>query len=129
MLNERHVIVGAGHAARRAAETLRAMNADVDIVMFGDEPHAPYDRPVLSKDALTSEEGERKAFIRQHDWYAAQRIDLRQALDLVAPEFDAIGVIFVGRVELDHIAANSESPARSGEDHNSKRFATRRGNS
>ena len=77
MSNERHVIVGAGHAARRAAETLRAMNADVDIVMFGDEPHAPYDRPVLSKDALTSEEGERKAFIRQHDWYAAQRIDLR----------------------------------------------------
>ncbi len=77
MSNERHVIVGAGHAARRAAETLRALNADVEIVMIGEEPHAPYDRPVLSKDALTSEEGERKAFIRQRDWYAAHRIDLR----------------------------------------------------
>ncbi|MFM0339489.1 anthranilate 1,2-dioxygenase system ferredoxin--NAD(+) reductase [Paraburkholderia fungorum] len=77
MSNERHVIVGAGHAARRAAETLRALNADVQIVMIGEEPHAPYDRPVLSKDALMSEEGERKAFIRQHDWYAAHGIDLR----------------------------------------------------
>jgi anthranilate 1,2-dioxygenase ferredoxin reductase subunit len=77
MSNERHVIVGAGHAARRAAETLRALNADVEILMIGEEPHAPYDRPTLSKDALMSEEGERKAFIRQHDWYAAHRIDLR----------------------------------------------------
>ncbi|MFM0088863.1 FAD-dependent oxidoreductase [Paraburkholderia sediminicola] len=77
MSNKRHVIVGAGHAARRAAETLRARNADVQIVMIGAEAHAPYDRPVLSKGALMSEEGERKAFIRPHDWYAAHRIDLR----------------------------------------------------
>ena len=76
MSTERHVIVGAGHAARRAAETLRALNADVEIVMIGEEPHAPYDRPALSKDVLISAEGEQKAFIRQHDWYAAHRIDL-----------------------------------------------------
>ena len=77
MSNERHVIVGAGHAARRAAETLRALSAEAEIVMIGAEPHAPYDRPVLSKDALMSEDGERKAFIRQHDWYAAHCIELR----------------------------------------------------
>lgn len=77
MSSERHVIVGAGHAARRAAETLRALNADVKIVMIGEEPHAPYDRPALSKDGLMSEEGERKVFIRAHDWYAAHRIELR----------------------------------------------------
>ena len=86
MSNERHVIVGAGHAARRAAETLCALNADVEIVMIGEEPHAPYDRPVLSKDALMSEDGERKAFIRQHDWYAAHRIDLR--LSAMVTEID-----------------------------------------
>jgi anthranilate 1,2-dioxygenase ferredoxin reductase subunit len=86
MSNERHVIVGAGHAARRAAETLCALNADVEIVMIGEEPHVPYDRPVLSKDALMSEDGERKAFIRQHDWYAAHRIDLR--LSAMVTEID-----------------------------------------
>jgi anthranilate 1,2-dioxygenase ferredoxin reductase subunit len=86
MSNKRHVIVGAGHAARRAAETLRALNADVEIVMIGEEPHAPYDRPTLSKDALISEEGERKAFIRQHDWYTAHSIDLR--LSVTATEID-----------------------------------------
>ncbi|MFP3589543.1 FAD-dependent oxidoreductase, partial [Paraburkholderia sp. SIMBA_055] len=71
MSTDRHVIVGAGHAARRAAETLRERDPQARIVMLGAEPHAPYDRPVLSKDALLAEGGEQKAFIRGPDWYAA----------------------------------------------------------
>ncbi|WP_144113196.1 anthranilate 1,2-dioxygenase system ferredoxin--NAD(+) reductase [Paraburkholderia sp. BCC1886] len=77
MSREPYVIVGAGHAARRAAETLRALNEDARVVMIGAEPELPYDRPVLSKDALTSEAGEQRAFIRDRAWYDAQRIELR----------------------------------------------------
>ncbi|SDR48745.1 3-phenylpropionate/trans-cinnamate dioxygenase ferredoxin reductase subunit/anthranilate 1,2-dioxygenase ferredoxin reductase subunit [Paraburkholderia fungorum] len=77
MSTDRHVIVGAGHAARRAAETLRARDPGAHIVMIGAEPHAPYDRPILSKDALLAEGGEQKAFIRDADWYGAQDIALR----------------------------------------------------
>ncbi|RQS43609.1 anthranilate 1,2-dioxygenase system ferredoxin--NAD(+) reductase [Burkholderia sp. Bp8990] len=71
------VIVGAGHAARRTAEALRARDADARIVMIGAERELPYDRPALSKDALLSDGGEQRAFIRDAAWYDAQRIELR----------------------------------------------------
>ncbi len=71
------VIVGAGHAARRAAEALRARDANARIVMVGAERELPYDRPALSKDALMSADGERRAFVRDAGWYDAQRIALR----------------------------------------------------
>lgn len=77
MSNEPIVIVGAGHAARRAAEALRARDANVPIVMIGEERVVPYDRPVLSKDVLLGEEAEQRAFIRDAGWYDAQRIELR----------------------------------------------------
>jgi anthranilate 1,2-dioxygenase ferredoxin reductase subunit len=77
MSTEPFVIIGAGHAARRAAETLRARDSEARIVMIGAEAELPYDRPVLSKDALISEAGEQRAFIRGRAWYDAQRIELR----------------------------------------------------
>ncbi|HEX8084480.1 MAG TPA: FAD-dependent oxidoreductase [Solirubrobacteraceae bacterium] len=46
------VLVGAGLAAQRCAETLRARGFDGPIRMIGAEPHPPYDRPPLSKELL-----------------------------------------------------------------------------
>ena len=46
MLNDAYVIVGAGHAARRAAETLRQKAPEGRILMIGEETELPYDRPV-----------------------------------------------------------------------------------
>ncbi|MDR5776469.1 MULTISPECIES: anthranilate 1,2-dioxygenase system ferredoxin--NAD(+) reductase [unclassified Caballeronia] len=71
------VIVGAGHAARRAAESLREQDAHAAIVMIGDERALPYDRPELSKAALLSEDGEKRIFIRDAAWYDTARIDVR----------------------------------------------------
>ncbi len=51
----RIVLVGAGLAAQRCAETLRANGHDGPITMIGAEPHAPYDRPPLSKAILAGE--------------------------------------------------------------------------
>ena len=45
----RIVLAGAGLAAQRCAETLRQNGHDGPITMVGAEPHAPYDRPPLSK--------------------------------------------------------------------------------
>ncbi|HWJ61108.1 MAG TPA: FAD/NAD(P)-binding oxidoreductase [Acidimicrobiales bacterium] len=52
---ERIVIVGASLAGLRAAETLRSEGFTGTITLVGDEPHAPYDRPPLSKQVLRGE--------------------------------------------------------------------------
>ena len=50
----RHIaVVGASLAGYRAAQTLRQEGFDGTITLIGAEPHRPYDRPPLSKRALT----------------------------------------------------------------------------
>jgi NADPH-dependent 2,4-dienoyl-CoA reductase/sulfur reductase-like enzyme len=47
------VIVGASLAGLRTAESLRQHGYEGPITLIGDETHAPYDRPPLSKQVLT----------------------------------------------------------------------------
>jgi NADPH-dependent 2,4-dienoyl-CoA reductase/sulfur reductase-like enzyme len=51
----RVLIVGAGLAALRTAEALRAFGCSDEIVVVGDEQYPPYNRPPLSKEALAGE--------------------------------------------------------------------------
>ena len=51
-------IVGASLAGLRAAESLRRHDFDGPITLIGDELHAPYDRPPLSKQFLAGDWGE-----------------------------------------------------------------------
>ena len=46
------LVVGAGLAGARCAETLRAEGFDGDVVLVGEEPVPPYERPALSKELL-----------------------------------------------------------------------------
>ena len=48
-------IVGASLAGLTAARELRSLGYDAPIALIGEEPWFPYDRPPLSKDALTDE--------------------------------------------------------------------------
>jgi NADPH-dependent 2,4-dienoyl-CoA reductase/sulfur reductase-like enzyme len=80
------VIVGAGLAGLRAAETLRSEGYDGRVTLVGAEQHPPYDRPPLSKDVLV---GMRSAdtHLRTPEQLAALDLDLRlgrpaQELDL-----------------------------------------------
>ncbi|WP_221359761.1 NAD(P)/FAD-dependent oxidoreductase [Streptomyces beigongshangae] len=51
-------VVGASLAGLYAARELRARGFDGRLVVVGDEPHRPYDRPPLSKDFLTGRSDE-----------------------------------------------------------------------
>ena len=55
---ERFVIVGAGLAGAKAAEALRQEGFDGRLILIGDEPERPYERPPLSKDYLRGETDE-----------------------------------------------------------------------
>jgi len=46
------VVIGAGEAGLRAAVTLRERGYEGSITVVGEEPHAPYERPPLSKAVL-----------------------------------------------------------------------------
>ncbi|SDK54191.1 NADPH-dependent 2,4-dienoyl-CoA reductase, sulfur reductase [Nocardioides sp. YR527] len=54
--NRHLLVVGAGLAGLRAVEGARGAGWSGPITIVGDEPHPPYDRPPLSKAALSSEE-------------------------------------------------------------------------
>lgn len=49
---QRIVVVGNGIAGLTAADTLRSSGFDGELTIVGDEIHAPYSRPALSKSAL-----------------------------------------------------------------------------
>jgi len=51
------VIVGTGLAGTRCATTLRRLLPDQEVLLVGDEPHAPYERPPLSKELLARTRG------------------------------------------------------------------------
>lgn len=51
-MNAPLIIVGAGHAGGRAALTLREEGYSGRVILIGDEPHVPYERPPLSKGLL-----------------------------------------------------------------------------
>ncbi|GAA2747941.1 NAD(P)/FAD-dependent oxidoreductase [Kitasatospora cinereorecta] len=84
-----HVILGASLAGAKAAEALRAEGHQGPIVLIGEEPDRPYERPPLSKGYLLGKTEREKIFVHPADWYAEHDVDLRlgtaaTALDLAA---------------------------------------------
>jgi 3-phenylpropionate/trans-cinnamate dioxygenase ferredoxin reductase subunit len=70
------VVVGAGHAGGRAAESMRALGFAGDILLIGDEPHLPYERPPLSKELLQGK-GESFRPMRDAAFWAEKKIECR----------------------------------------------------
>ena len=76
-MREPIVIVGAGQAAAQAVASLRSDGFAGDIVLFGDEPHLPYQRPPLSKAFLAGDTTASRLELKPETFYAEERVDLR----------------------------------------------------
>ncbi|WP_262284011.1 NAD(P)/FAD-dependent oxidoreductase [Micromonospora sp. MA102] len=83
------VIVGAGLAGARAAQTLREEGFDGGVVVIGDEPERPYERPPLSKGLLTGGAEPDSVYVHEAGWYAQHDVDLRTAVRAVAVDRSA----------------------------------------
>ncbi|MGH7155949.1 MAG: NAD(P)/FAD-dependent oxidoreductase [Acetobacteraceae bacterium] len=71
-----HVIVGAGQAGAWAAVTMRQVGFTGRIVLIGEEPWRPYERPPLSKALLTQEPAPPVLFFHDESAYREQAIEL-----------------------------------------------------
>ena len=74
---ETHVIAGAGLAGAKAAEALRTEGFEGRIVLVGDEPELPYERPPLSKEYLTGKAARESVYVHPASWYGEHDVDLR----------------------------------------------------
>lgn len=84
----RHVIVGGGVAAARAAEAMRKSGFDGEVVLVGAERELPYHRPPLSKEHLAGKGKRDDLFIQLSSFYSDNRIALElgsRAVALNAP--------------------------------------------
>ncbi len=82
------VVVGAGLAGATAVTQLREQGHEGPIVLFGSEPHVPYERPPLSKAYLLGHDPIEKAFVHPADWYAAHDVDLRTDTTVTGLDLD-----------------------------------------
>ena len=70
------VIVGGGQAGLEAAAALRTQGYEGTVTLICEEPHAPYQRPPLSKDFLTGKQDASSLPLRALVFYEKHRVDL-----------------------------------------------------
>jgi 3-phenylpropionate/trans-cinnamate dioxygenase ferredoxin reductase subunit len=88
-VTEKIVIAGAGHAAGQIITTLRQQKFEGQIVLIGDEPYLPYQRPPLSKKFLAGEMPAERLYVKPESFYEDPRIDLRLETTVTAIDREA----------------------------------------
>jgi 3-phenylpropionate/trans-cinnamate dioxygenase ferredoxin reductase subunit len=76
-MTDTFVVAGAGLAGARAVETLRQEGFDGRLVLVGEEPERPYERPPLSKDYLRGEAERETIYVHPEAFYADHDVELR----------------------------------------------------
>lgn len=108
------VIVGAGHAGGSAAALLRTSGFEGRILLLGEEPVAPYQRPPLSKAWLKGEADLDGLLLRPVDYYTEQQIELLTGVRVTAIDRAAQMVTLLNGTHesYDHLILATGSKAR-----------------
>ncbi len=88
-MNHRVVIAGAGHAAGQVVTSLRQDGYEGHIVLVGNEPWLPYQRPPLSKKFLAGELTAERLFVKPASFYEEAGVELRLESQIDAIDRDA----------------------------------------
>lgn len=89
----RYIVVGAGHAGGFAVAALRQGGFQGEIVLFGAEPHPPYQRPPLSKQYLKGEWSLDRVYLRKLEFYEQSDIQLQLGTPVAAIDCGARKII------------------------------------
>lgn len=113
-MSERIVIVGAGQAGARAAEALRGAGYGGELLLLGDEPREPYERPALSKSVMLGTETPESTYLHPREWYAAQAIELRTGtrVEAIAPSSRTVVLSTGERIEYSRLLLCTGSRVR-----------------
>lgn len=84
MTDQSVVILGAGQGGFQAATSLRDNGFDGCIVLIGDEPDLPYERPPLTKGYLLGQKKAADLSLRPEAHYSSRRIELLLGEEAVA---------------------------------------------
>jgi 3-phenylpropionate/trans-cinnamate dioxygenase ferredoxin reductase subunit len=96
------VIVGASHAAAQAVDSLRREGHAGRIVVIGEEPQIPYQRPPLSKKYLSGELPADRLWIRPADFYERLGVEFHLGRRAVRLERDAHRVLLDDGSAIDY---------------------------
>ena len=110
----RVVIVGGGQAGSSAALKLRGLGFPGEIILIGDEPIAPYQRPPLSKSYLLGKAAPDALLIRPVPLYREKNIELRLGcrVNRILPQARRIETS-TGSLGYDHLVlATGAKPVR-----------------
>jgi 3-phenylpropionate/trans-cinnamate dioxygenase ferredoxin reductase component len=76
MTEHTFVVVGASLTGATAVTSLRDRGFDGRLILIGDEPDPPYERPGLSKRYLRGEQSRDELTVRPPDWWQAHDVDV-----------------------------------------------------
>jgi 3-phenylpropionate/trans-cinnamate dioxygenase ferredoxin reductase subunit len=113
-MNGQMVIVGAGQAGCQAAVSVRAAGYKGRVVLIGEEPALPYQRPPLSKAFLQGELAEERLFLRPFAFYEQQSIELRLGARAEAIERADQRIVLTSgeRIAYDRLFIGAGAPPR-----------------
>ncbi|MFJ2618719.1 NAD(P)/FAD-dependent oxidoreductase [Glutamicibacter sp. NPDC087344] len=87
-MEDRIVIIGAGHAGVQLAASLREAGHQGPLTLLSEDTELPYQRPPLSKDFVAAETTAEPLALRPSSFYSEQNIELRSGVQVVAVHRD-----------------------------------------
>lgn len=111
------LVVGAGEAGVRVATSLREFGYDRPVLLLGDEPHQPYQRPPLSKAFLDGTADHDALALRTPEFFRESDLDVRTGQQVTQIEVNDSGAGSARcddghTVDFDHLVLATGARAR-----------------
>ncbi len=108
------VIIGGGQAAGQAAASFRQAGYEDELIILGEEPFPPYQRPPLSKQYLSGELPLERVYVRAEKFYRDKNIEIRTStrVDSINPAAGTVTTSSVDEVAYDKLLIATGSRPR-----------------